>query len=298
MSKSGLQVLTGKKKPSHSGVGLVELGLVWFDSYSGCFSSNMKTEKFIVKWCEWRKSNKQTSTWAFHVSFFSSVFFPMWIHLGHFGGLFFFPIPKYICSGTIFFRLSRYYVDVCFFFLVLFHANTYIRLAAICLQVLVEDYLLSALKHTVVREWRDRGRESEWAKKAHTCHGESFFVCCVRQVRNKNESDKENENKSESDAESGNVETSVQYATLTIRNAPQVVHSHPPWMYLYVWAYVWSLFRFFFAFAKSFVRGKWPTSTQKRRFEGFFFFLPFVGSSNSFSAVNIVLLVRIFRYLK
>lgn len=137
-----------------------------------------------MKLSGWWKSNKRTSTWAFHVSFFSTVFLCVCrLHLGHFAaGIFFHSSNshKYICFGWIFFlRLAHIggRSRTLPFFCCFTRMRTF-RSAAICLQVLVQDYLLSAVKHThthrVEREW-EMAYENVERKNSHTCHGESFF---------------------------------------------------------------------------------------------------------------------------
>lgn len=182
-----------------------------------------------MKLSGWWKSNKRTSTWAFHVSFFSTVFLCVCrLHLGHFAaGIFFHSSNshKYICFGWIFFlRLAHIggRSRTLPFFCCFTRMRTF-RSAAICLQVLVQDYLLSAVKHTHTQSrtrMRDGIRKCREKKFAHVSWGKLFFPLSnvvsdkLRKVGRGG--------KWESEGEKRNWKTSIRCVILTIA-------THPKW---------------------------------------------------------------------
>lgn len=194
-----------------------------------------------MKLSGWWKSNKRTSTWAFHVSFFSTVFLCVCrLHLGHFAaGIFFHSSNshKYICFGWIFFlRLAHIggRSRTLPFFCCFTRMRTF-RSAAICLQVLVQDYLLSALKRTHTESnANERWHTKMSREKIRTrVMGKAFFSsieCRVRQAPQSGTRRKMRERGRKKELENKHSMCDTYH-----RNAPQVVHTQCSCVRAYVW---------------------------------------------------------------
>lgn len=164
---------------------------------------------------------------------FSCIIFTVFLcvcrlHLGHFAaGIFFIPpipINTYVSGGFFFLRLAHIggRSRTLPFFCCFTRMRTF-RSAAICLQVLVQDYLLSAVKHTHTQSrtrMRDGIRKCR-EKKSHTCHGGKAFFPLSYVVSDKLRKVTRG-GKWESEGEKRNWKTSIRCVILTIA-------THPKW---------------------------------------------------------------------